>query len=141
MEPHRRLEHVLVVDGDDERRRPDLPRRQRNRSADQPQADDADLLEDRRCPSRRAGLDNGEFHDDCRFRLQIAIRDETQIDSRSQCGICNCSSIARFYDPQPRRATGSRQMLRPMAGAMIRSSAISRSNCAGNIDCAPSLSA
>ena len=42
---------------------------------------------------------------------------------------------------QPRRATGSRQMLRPIAGAMIRSSAISRSNCAGNIDCAPSLSA
>ena len=41
----------------------------------------------------------------------------------------------------PRRATGSRQMLRPIAGAMIRSSAINRSNCAGNIDCAPSLSA
>ena len=40
--------------------------------------------------------------------------------------------------PHPRRATGSRQMLRPIAGAMIRSSAISRSNCAGNIDCAPS---
>jgi hypothetical protein len=32
-------------------------------------------------------------------------------------------------------------MLRPIAGAMIRSSAISRSNCDGNIDCAPSLSA
>jgi len=30
-------------------------------------------------------------------------------------------------------------MLRPIAGAMIRSSAIRRSNCAGNIDCAPSL--
>src|SRR6266851_1233759 len=32
-------------------------------------------------------------------------------------------------------------MLRPMAGAMIRSSAIKRSNCEGNIDWAPSLSA
>ena len=43
--------------------------------------------------------------------------------------------------PSRRGVTGSRQMLRPIAGAMIRSSAISRSNCAGNIDCAPSLSA
>ena len=43
--------------------------------------------------------------------------------------------------PHPRLATGSRQMPRPIAGAMIRSSAISRSNCDGNIDCAPSLSA
>ena len=32
-------------------------------------------------------------------------------------------------------------MLRPIAGAMIRSSAIKWSNCDGNIDCAPSLSA
>ena len=44
VQPHRRLEHVLVVDGDDERRRPELARRQRNRAADQPEADDADLL-------------------------------------------------------------------------------------------------
>jgi hypothetical protein len=42
---------------------------------------------------------------------------------------------------QPRLATGSRQMLRPMAGAMMRNSAISRSNWLGNIDCAPSLNA
>ena len=42
---------------------------------------------------------------------------------------------------QPLRETDSRQMLRPIAGAMIRSSAISRSNCAGNSDCAPSLHA
>ena len=49
--------------------------------------------------------------------------------------------VRLLYTPHPRRATGSRQMLRPIAGAMIRSSAISRSNCAGNIDCAPSLSA
>jgi len=42
---------------------------------------------------------------------------------------------------QPLRDTGSRQMLRPIAGAMMRSSAISRSNCAGNIDWAPSLHA
>ncbi len=46
-----------------------------------------------------------------------------------------------IYTPHPRRATGSRQMLRPIAGAMMRSSAISRSNCAGNSDCAPSLNA
>ena len=45
------------------------------------------------------------------------------------------------YRAQPRLATGSRQIDRPMAGAMIRSSAMSRSNCDGNIDWAPSLSA
>ena len=44
MEPHRRLEHVLVVDGNDEGGRPQLARRERNRSANQAQADDADLL-------------------------------------------------------------------------------------------------
>ena len=33
--------------------------------------------------------------------------------------------------PHPLLATGSRQILRPIAGAMIRSSAIRRSNCAG----------
>ena len=48
VQPHRRLEHVLVVDADDERRRPDLARRQRDRPADQAEADDADLLKDRR---------------------------------------------------------------------------------------------
>ena len=45
------------------------------------------------------------------------------------------------YLAHPRRATASRQMLRPIAGAMIRNSAMSRSNCAGNRDCAPSLRA
>ena len=54
VQPHRRLEHVLVVDADDQRLRPDLPRRQRDRSADQAEADDADLLEDGRLPARRA---------------------------------------------------------------------------------------
>ena len=49
--------------------------------------------------------------------------------------------IIHPWTPQPRRATGSRQMLRPIAGAMIRSSAMRRSNCAGNSDWAPSLSA
>ena len=48
VQAHRRLEHVLVVDGDDERLRPDLPRGQRDRSADEPQPDDADFVEDRR---------------------------------------------------------------------------------------------
>ena len=57
---------------------------------------------------------------------------------------CTCTCPCTFslvYTPHPLRATGSRQMLRPIAGAMMRSSAISRSNCAGNSDCAPSLSA
>ena len=49
--------------------------------------------------------------------------------------------VEQRYLAQPRRAIGSRQMLRPMAGAMMRSSAINRSNCGGCIDCAPSLSA
>ena len=52
VQPHRGLEHVLAVDADDERRRPELPRRQGDRSADQPEADDADPLERR--AARRA---------------------------------------------------------------------------------------
>ena len=50
MEHHRPLEDVLAIDADDERRRPDLPRRERNRSADETQSDDADALKDRRLP-------------------------------------------------------------------------------------------
>ena len=41
------------------------------------------------------------------------------------------TTVRAPYRAQPRRATGSRQMLRPIAGAMMRSSAISRSNCPG----------
>src|SRR5262249_19508058 len=102
-----------VVDGDDERRRPELARAQSDGPADQAEADDADLLEDERRGGRAlAGLDDRELH----------ARGQTDA-------------------PHPRRATGSRQMLRPRAGAMRRSSAIKRSNCDGNIDWAPSLSA
>ena len=59
VQPHRRLEHVLVVDGDDERRRPELARGQRDRPADQAETDDADLLEDRRL-RLRAGAGRAE---------------------------------------------------------------------------------
>ena len=45
---HRALEHVFAIDANHETGRPDLPRRQRNRSADEPESDDADALEDRR---------------------------------------------------------------------------------------------
>ena len=117
VQPHRRLEHVLVVDADDQRLRPELPRRQRDRTANQAEADDADLVEDRRLPSTA-----GNGRPGCN-----ADRYETQATESRR--------------PTRRGATGSRQMLRPIAGAMIRSSAIRRSNCAGNIDCAPSLSA
>ena len=55
------------------------------------------------------------------------------VDAGVESGSC--------YRAHPRRATGSKQMLRPIAGAMTRSSAIRRSNCEGNIDWAPSLSA
>ena len=64
MQAHRRFEDVLVVDGYDERRRPDLARGKRDRSADQPETDDADVAKDRsltgsgRSPSR---LDNRKF--------------------------------------------------------------------------------
>ena len=47
---HRALEHVLAIDANHETGRPDLPRRERDRSADQPQPDDADALKDRRLP-------------------------------------------------------------------------------------------
>ena len=73
VQPHRGLEHVLVVDGDDERGRPELARRQRNRSADQPEPDDADLLEDRRLSGAgRPGWMTG-IHFDRRSALTIAI--------------------------------------------------------------------
>ena len=48
VQPHRRFEDVLVVHGDHQRRRPQLARLERDRPANQPQADDPDLLEDRR---------------------------------------------------------------------------------------------
>ena len=76
VQPHRRLEHVLVVDGDHERRRPELPRRQRDRAADQAQADDADLLEDRRLGGarQRARLNDGQFHATIAMQLRV-VRD------------------------------------------------------------------
>ncbi len=54
VQPHRRLEHVLVVDPMTSDVGQSSPRRQRDRAADQPEADDADLVEDRRL-RRRAG--------------------------------------------------------------------------------------
>jgi hypothetical protein len=48
MQPHGRLEDVLVVDADDQRRRPQLPGGERDRTTDQTEADDADFGEDRR---------------------------------------------------------------------------------------------
>ena len=59
VQPHRRLEHVLVVDADDQRLRPELARRQRDRAADQTEADDADLVEDRRVPRTEQGARAG----------------------------------------------------------------------------------
>ena len=62
VQPHRRLEHVLVVDRDHQRRRPQLARPERDRSADQPEADDADPVEDGRLAlSRIARLDDREI--------------------------------------------------------------------------------
>ena len=109
------LSTAMTSDG-----RPDLPRRQRDRSADQPEADDADLLRRSGCPAPADRLNDGNS------------------ELRSIVEVCPSSSRSL---PSRAVATGSRQMLRPIAGAMMRSSAISRSNCAGNIDCAPSLSA
>src|SRR5439155_6222125 len=133
---HRRLEDVLVVDGDDERRRPELAHRLGDRSADETEANDADLLENRRLRlARPARLYDRKFHR--HFRFQISDAEIHHLKSNLQSAIRN----QQYQLPHPRRFTGSRQMLRPMAGAMMRSSAISRSNCDGNSDCAPSLSA
>ena len=53
-----------------------------------------------------------------------------RVDRRERAGCAYCPS---------RDAVGSRQMLRPMAGAMMRNSAIRTIELrAGNIDCAPS---
>jgi hypothetical protein len=64
VQPHRGLEHVLVVDADDQRLGPQLARRERDGPADQAQTDDADLLEYRRRSrggAGTAGLDYGEL--------------------------------------------------------------------------------
>ena len=88
------------------------------------------------CVSRgRPGCMTGSSIDISDFRFQIA--EIHHLKSNLQSAIRN----QQYQLPHPRRFTGSRQMLRPMAGAMMRSSAISRSNCDGNSDCAPSLSA
>ena len=50
MKDHRPLEHILLIDADDEPGGPGLSSRERNRSAYQPQTDDADPLKDWRLP-------------------------------------------------------------------------------------------
>jgi hypothetical protein len=63
MQPHGRLEHVLVVHRNDERLRPELACRERNRSPDQTEADDPDLLEDGGCAfDTTARLDDRKLH-------------------------------------------------------------------------------
>ena len=101
------LQHAPSIHSDHERLRPGPAGGQRDRPADQAEADDGDSLEDRRGPGRAFRHDGQDPH----------------------------------YLAHPRRVTGSTQMLRPMAGAMMRSSAIKRSNWAGSNDCAPSLRA
>ena len=73
--------------------------------------------------------------------IEVPMRPAPTTSSRAGGGPPIRSTLRRRQRAQPRRASGSVQMLRPIAGAMIRSSAISRSNCTGNIDCAPSESA
>jgi hypothetical protein len=61
VQAHRGLEDVLLIDGNHQRRRPQLARPQRDRSADQSEPDDADLVEDRRLSGRTLiGLNDGE---------------------------------------------------------------------------------
>ena len=73
MEPHRRLEHVLVVDRNYQGGRPQLARREGNRSADQAESDNADLREDRRLAlGTTSWLDDREFH----LRFTISIVDD-----------------------------------------------------------------
>ena len=93
---HRLFEHVLVVDTDNERTWPDLAGGQSDRSADQAQADDADLLENRPLPlAGAAGLNDWKFHcglriDDCGLQssipfLTIPIRGASPVPGRC-CG-------------------------------------------------------
>jgi hypothetical protein len=69
METHRRLEDILVIDSDDQRRRPELTRREGNRPADETEPDNADLLEHRGLGGyRAAGLDDWKLHESFRER-------------------------------------------------------------------------
>ena len=61
VENHRPLEDILLIHADDERGGPGLARRERNRSADQSQTNDADALEDRRLPLVAAGLQHRQL--------------------------------------------------------------------------------
>ena len=71
---------------------------------------------------------------DFRLMIEDLFAEFLEPNQQFQSSICNKQSANSPYVPHPRRVTGSRQMLRPIAGAMIRSSAINRSNCDGNID-------
>ena len=60
VEHHRLLEDLLAIDADDEAGGPVPPRREGDRAADEPEADDRHLLERRRARRRRLRLDDGQ---------------------------------------------------------------------------------
>jgi hypothetical protein len=112
MQPDGGLDDVVVVDSNHKGCGPCLAHGHGQRAANQAQPNDGDTLEHGRGRRQLAGLHHAQT-----------------------------AGAVRHPPPQPRRTTGSTQIVRPIAGAMIRSSAIRRSNCDGNIVWAPSLSA
>ena len=99
MKHHRALEHVLAIYADDEPGRPDLPRRQRDRSADQSQSDDPDALKDRRLSGLRPGCSTGS----CR------PSDTAQLPRSSNLPISNLPILtgpSRASRPARRRCCG-----------------------------------
>src|SRR4029079_4046313 len=121
--------HGLPVHAADADRRPAFADGKGNRPTDQAEADDGDSVE-RRLGGGHRSTPNSQVPTpkNSQHRKLGVGRWGLEVDQRS-------------YLAQPRLETGSRQKLRPIAGAMIRIAAIRRSNCDGNIDWAPSLSA
>ena len=101
VQPHRGLENVFAVDRDDERRRPQLPRRKCDRPADEAQSDDADLFEDDRLRRERPSrLDDGKVG-----RLR-AFQDPAGIEACLAVHPRNACSVAK-------QNTGRRELARP----------------------------
>ena len=89
MTHHRLLEHILVVDTDQQTSRPLLTRRQRDRPTDQTQANDGDPVEERTCGSGGTRLNDRKpatvlGHVDVRFPTRDAGPAPRRCSARSR---------------------------------------------------------
>jgi hypothetical protein len=88
---------------------------------------------------RRGGTDD-EKQQERPQQSKRSSRDHTTVTIETM-HVATIGSPEPIQRPQPLRRSVSTQIERPIAGAMIRSSAMSCSNCAGWSDCGPSLRA